>query len=221
MKQLILFLPTFYSIMVFGQSVKKNNPNDFIPQGHKLFERVNGDLNKDGVEDCILIIKATDKSNIVTVEGQGEVDRNPRGIIILFNKNGKYELVLNNYNCFSSENEDGGVYFPPELSFSIKKGNLYISYGHGRYGFWKYTFRFKTTDFELIGYDSSENNGPIVNSETSINFLSKKKQTKVNTNDNAVGGDEVFKTTWKNITVSKLLKLSEISNFDSLDLSGY
>ncbi len=182
--------------------------------------QVKGDINKDGLEDYVLIIKSTNKNKIIKDEYRGELDRNRRGIIVLFKKN-QYELVVKNYDCFSSENEDGGVYFPPELSVEINKGNLYIHYGLGRYGYWQYTFRFKNLDFELIGYDSSSNRGPIVNEVTSINFLTKKKQTKENVNENPEqeSGDEIFKEVWVNIKVDKVLKLSEVKDFDELDMS--
>lgn len=200
---------------------QKLNPTEFLPEGFVLFEKINGDLNKDGLEDCVLIIKGTNKNKIITDQTRGKLDRNRRGIIVLFNKKDYYELAAKNYNCFSSENEDGGVYFAPELSFEIAKGNLYVNYAHGRYGYWKYNFRFQNKDFELIGYQQSDNHGPIVESEKSINFLSKKKQEKVNTNENAIGGDEVFKETWKNISINKLIQLSEIKDFDNLDMSVY
>lgn len=206
---------------VFGQVDLKQKQSAFLPKGYLVFERINGDLNKDGIEDCVLIIKGTDKGKIATDEYRGKLDRNRRGIIVLLNKKGHYELAVKNYNCFSSENEDGGVYFAPELSIEIKKGNLCVHYGHGRYGYWRYTFRFQKSDFELLGYDQSDNRGPITNSQTSINFLSKKKQEKVNTNENAKGDDEVFIETWKNITVNKFIKLSEIKDFDELDMSVY
>jgi hypothetical protein len=198
-----------------GQSL-----DDFIPKGYVSFEKINGDLNKDGVEDCVIIIKGTDKSKIVTDEYRGQLDRNRRGIIVLFNKNGNYELATKNYDCFSSENEDGGVYFAPELSVKIKDNNLFFNYEHGRYGHWRYNFRYQNSDFELIGYDSVSG-GVVVDSEISMNFLSKKKQEKVNTNENAEGGDEVFKETWKKINIDKLIKLSEIKDFDQLDMSIY
>jgi hypothetical protein len=144
------------------------------------------------------------------------VDRNRRGIIVLFKKDNQYEQVLKNLNCFSSENEDGGVYYAPELWLEIGKGNLYVNYAHGRYGYWKYTFRYRKDDFYLIGYDNSEG-GEVIDKETSINFLSKKKQVKVNTNSSAEGGDEEFTETWTNITVNKLLKLREIKDFENLE----
>ncbi|MEZ4901726.1 MAG: hypothetical protein R2822_08210 [Spirosomataceae bacterium] len=219
MKNLPTFLMTILAFSAWGQA--KQNPTDFVPKGYVVFEKIQGDLNKDGKADCVLIIKGTDKRKIIKDQYRGLLDRNRRGIIVLFNKNGQYELAVKNDHCFSSENEDGGVYFAPELSVAIEKSNLYVQYGHGRYGDWKYTFRFQNSNFELIGYDQSENTGPITNSETSINFISKKKQTKVNTNPNAEGGDEVFKETWKKITINRLVKLAEIKDFDELDMTVY
>ncbi|MEO7978290.1 hypothetical protein [Flavobacterium sp.] len=191
--------------------------NDFIPTGYKIFQEIKGDLNKDGVEDCVVIIKGTKKENVITDEYRGKLDRNRRGIIVLFKKNGNYIQKVKNYDCFSSENEDGGVYFAPELDVSIEKGKLYVHYGHGRYGYWTYTFRGKNNDFELIGYDSSENSGPIINSETSINFLTKTKVTKTNTNENAESGDEVFEEKKEKIKVDQLIRLSGIKDFDELE----
>ena len=191
---------------------------DYIPKGYIAFDTIYGDLNKDGMEDCVLIIKGTDKEKIITDEYRGELDRNRRGILILFTKNNGYELATKNYDCFSSENEDGGVYYAPELDITIEKGKLYVSYAHGRYGYWKYTFRYGNSDFELIGYDSSENYGPIVNREISINFLTKKKLENVNTNEEAEGGDEIFEEKWENIAIDNLIKLSEIKDFDTIDL---
>jgi hypothetical protein len=194
--------------------------NAFLPKGYVIFEKVYGDLNKDGLDDCVLIIKGTDKNKVITDEYRGELDRNRRGIIILFKTNDGYELATKNYDCFSSENEDGGVYYAPELSFEINKCNLYVNYAHGRYGYWKYTFRFQHLDLELIGYDESSSNGPVINSETSINYLTKKKIVKENTNENAESGEEVFKETVTRMNKSELTKLSGIKDFDEIHASG-
>ena len=193
-----------------------NKPEDFIPKGFKLFEKTEGDLNNDGVADCVLMIKGTDKSKFVNHEYRGELDRNRRGLIILFKKGNQYHQVLENETCFSSENEDGGVYYAPELVVSAEKGKLFVHYAHGRYGYWRYTFQYRNSDFYLIGYDSSENHGPIVNSMTSINYLTGKKQVKDNINKDNPDADEVFEETWTNLEAKKLTKLSEIKDFDDL-----
>ena len=151
-----------------------SNPFDFIPPGFIVADKSNGDLNKDKQEDYVFIVKGTDKENIVKDRFDKFVDRNRRGIIIAFKKGQNYELAAKNMDCFSSENEDGGVYFSPELSVDTNKGNLNVSYGHGRYGYWSYTFRFQNSKFEMIGYDSSEDSGPVVDKVTSINFSTKK-----------------------------------------------
>lgn len=213
-------------------SVRYKNPLDFIPKGYVLhtsdggmfgegWNELKGDLNNDGREDRILIIKGTDKSKVVTVEFRGKLDRNRRGIIVLINKGDYYELAFKNYDCFSSENEDGGVYSPPELGFEIKKGNVIISENHGRYGNWKYTFKLKNSDLVLIGYDEIENYGPVVVREISINFLSKKKLERVNINAHKDDGEEIFEETWKPINVARLIKLSEIMDLTELSMAEY
>jgi hypothetical protein len=213
--------PLIIACLIIGQARAQKKTSDFLSKGDVILQTLKSDLNNDGLEDCVLLIKGTDRSKIVSDEYKGQLDRNRRGIIILFKKANQYELIVKNNSCFSSENEDGGVYFPPEMSVKIERGRIYVHYAHGRYGFWRYTFRLQNNDFELIGYDQSENHGPVVNAETSINFLSKKKLTKVNTNANAQGGDEIFKETWKTISVGHLIKLSQINDFDELDMKKY
>lgn len=219
MKKLLTILIATLAQTVFGQVEQKQNPIDFLPKGDVVFEKITGDLNKDSIEDCVLIIKGTDTSKIITDEYRGKLDRNRRGVIVLFNKKDHYELAAKNYDCFSSENEDGGVYFAPELSVEIKKGNLYIQYGHGRYGDWQYTFRFQNSGFELVGYDASYRSSFVSDyvtfDEESFNFLSKRKLVKEVIKVNA-DGKETYKETWENIIVTKLIKLSEVKDFDEL-----
>ena len=113
------------------------------------------------------------------------------------------------------------MYFAPELSLEFERGNLIIHYAHGRYGYWRYIFRYQNANFELIGYDES-NGGVIVRSEVSINFLTKKKLTRENINEDAhQGGDEIFEETWENIEIEHLIKLSEIKDIDELDIHKY
>lgn len=195
----------------------KKQPADFIPKGYVPFDTIYGDLNKDGVEDLVYIIKGTDKSKFVTDEYRGQLDRNRRGIIVLLNTKSGYELAVKNYNCFSSENEDGGVYYAPELDIEISKGKLYVHYAHGRYGYWRYTFRYQNNDLELIGYDASDHHGPIVLSDVSINYLTRQKIVNQNVNENTYDGDEIFEKTVSKIERKKLMKLSEIKDFDELD----
>ena len=204
---------------------KSENPEDLVRSDEIILEKIFSDLNNDGEEDCIIITKQT-KKGVASVRNQfdEEVDRNRRGILIAFKEGGHYNTFLTIPDCFSSENEDGGIYFPPDLYIKTVRGNLIIGYAHGRYGWWEYIFRYRNNNFELIGYDSSQNRGPITEKITSINFLTKKKQTKTNTNTNPDTDseeEEVFEETWQDIVISSLVKLIDIKCFDEFDVSDY
>lgn len=192
---------------------------DFIPKGYKLFEKISGDLNKDGLMDCVLIIKATRKDSFVKDRDGHKVDRNRRGIIILFTHGNGYKLALKNESCFSSENEDGGCYDPPELNVSIKDSKLYLHYNYGRYGFWEYCFRYHSSDFMLIGYEKSRNYGAKVFARLSINFL-----TGIKFVDKNIHGDDYEKETELKRAIYKLprkplMRLSKIRDLDEVSFA--
>jgi len=223
MKKIAFIILLAIGTNVFGQPIQKTGkyPAEFIPTGYVVFQEIRGDLNGDNQDDYVLIIKGTNKSNIVTNRFGELVDRNPRGIIVVFKNKNKYELILENRDCFSSENEDGGVYYAPELLVSVEKGNLRIHYAHGRYGYWTYTFRYKNSDFVLIGYDSSQARGPVIERSVSINLVTKKMQARVNINQDAKGGDEKFEGTWEKFVLSKPIKLKEIDYLDEFDVESF
>lgn len=123
MKKITLIL-SFFLLTGLGCIAQDKEPSDFIPKGYVEHEKYLGDLNDDGQKDCVLIIKKTDPTGIVTNRFDEEVDRNRRGIVVLFKNEKGYELIDKNVQCFSSENEDGGVYYPPELSIKIDKEKL-------------------------------------------------------------------------------------------------
>ena len=188
----------------------------YIPPKYVLFEVLKGDLNKDGQADVVLIVKNTDPNMWLENQFGERVDRNRRGIMVLLNENGKYQKVVQNLAAFSSENEDGGVYFAPELAPSIEKGLLKIHYAHGRYGYWRYTFRLEGRDMRLIGYDDSDNHGPYIHSQTSINFLSQKKLLRENLNQDYEDDETRFKETWSRVNAAPIY-LSKIKDFSELD----
>ena len=199
---------------------EQQDVKDRVPDGYTIFEQITGDLNKDGIDDLVFILKGT-RSDMVVYDDvlDGRFDRNKRGVMVFLRENHGWRLVVQNLDCFLSENENGGVYFAPELSVYIQNGNLYFHYFHGRYGDWKYTFRVNDleNDLELIGYDSTENRGPIILKDTSINFLTKKRLDRVNVDDNPDPEDTfVFEEYWSDVPQSSLLLLSEIEDFEVL-----
>lgn len=62
----------------------------------------------------------------------------------------------------------------------------------------------------------------MIESDISINFLIKKLVERENINKNAQDyGDEVFEETRQNINVKELIRLSEIIDFDELEISKF
>jgi hypothetical protein len=207
---------------VHGQPIPKMavSAATFIPPGYVVEHSLHGDLNGDSRADHVFIIKGTDKAKLFNDEYRGTVDRNRRGIIVVLGRSDGDELVVANLACFSSANESGGVYFPPELMVTISKGSLLVHYAHGRYGYWTYNFRYQNSDVELIGYESSEDRGPTVERTTSINFGSKKMRIRKNLNPASDSGGEKMKETWQNFVLSKPIKLRDIADFDELSVEG-
>lgn len=191
---------------------------DFIPKGYKIFEKISGDLNKDGLDDCVLIIKATRKDGFERDYEGKLIDRNRRGIIVLFSEEKGYKVAVKNYNCFSSENEDGGVYFAPYLSIDIRNSKLFVHYAHGRYGYWEYCFRYQDSDFMLIGYESFGSQGPTVLGKVSINFLTGVRYDDDNVNKYDDDAEEKFVRKVIKLKKEPLKKLSEIDDFDELEI---
>ncbi|QYA27149.1 hypothetical protein G3I01_03040 [Gramella sp. MT6] len=200
---------------------QKKTPSEYITNGYKLFETYKGDLNNDDKEDIVLLIKNIKKENIIENRFGDIVDLNKRGIIVILDKEDNYEKIVENKDCFLSENEDGGVYMPPELSINIEDNKLKIHYSHGRYGYWEYIFKYLESDFKLIGYESSENHGPKVLNQSKIDFLKKEKTLFENTNKDSQAEEEIFEVISYDIKINDLIRLSKIKNFENLDMTKY
>jgi hypothetical protein len=134
------------------KNLKNQNLHEFIPKGYAIYEEIYGDLNKDGIEDCVLIIKGTDKNEIIEDEYRGELDRNRRGIIVLLRQKGVITkwLLINDTIAFPLSMRMGAFISHQSYLVEIDRGKLYVNYLHGRYGYWKYTFSYEKSDFKLI-----------------------------------------------------------------------
>ncbi|HGS5166837.1 MULTISPECIES: hypothetical protein [Vibrio harveyi group] len=214
MKELLLLSTLLFGANVLAQEKidLDSSYREIVPNGHTIIEAIHGDLNGDSRDDIVLMIQGTDQNKIVTDELRGRLDLNRRGIIVALRGNDNYDVVVENDNCFFSDDEDGGVYMVPDILMSITKGNLYIDFVHGRYGYWSYNFRYQDSDLELIGYDASDNRGPRVEVVTSINYLTKKMLTKKNVNE-LDDDDPIFKEMWSTFVLEHRFKLSQISDF--------
>lgn len=211
------------SIFILPQTAfsYSGNLKSFIPKNFTLLKtHCQADFNKDNKKDCVLLIKDTQKSAWQQDINNRLVDRNRRGIVILLKIKTGYQKVLENKALLESENEDGGIYYAPELEIIAKNNKLILKYLHGRYGHWSFTFDYRTIDnkqdFYLIGYDSVMANGAYIKYTNSINFLTHKLQRQTNTNKDEQSDSTKFKTTWHNFPKDTPLRLSQIDDLHAV-----
>ena len=225
MKKKLFFVLSLFlicSIYIFGEDfpTKAKTVNDFIPKGWKEILTTNGDLNKDKLEDTVIVIEKDD------VLGPDYLNLNPRILLVLFKqKDGTYILASKNDKGFiQSENDEENPALMDTLTgISIKNNTLRINFDYflsaGSYSASQtiFTFRFQNNRFELIGLD---NNSFMRNSgeqeEFSINFSTNKMKT---TSGRNMFDEELSKPkeTWENINIKKKYILDEMSK-DTLDV---
>ena len=220
----ILLLFLISSIYVFGENFpqKAKTVNDFIPKGWKKILTTNGDLNKDKLEDTVIVIEEEDKKNIKKNDGFGpeELNLNPRILLVLFKqKDGTYILASKNDKGFiKSEGNDNNPALMDTLDDIIIKNNvlkIVFNYFMSAGSWWTstnvYIFRFQNNVFELIGYESNaymRNTGE--EEGTSINFSTNK--AKITTGGNIFEEKENNpKDEWRYLKFEKKYILNEMT----------
>ena len=183
-----------------------------------------GDLNGDGVDDYVVLIRATDKKKIVEeyysdCECDITVNNNDRGIMIFFGENGNYRLALDNRRCFGMQDRNAECYIDV-LEVSVKKGSIFISFTNNCEGFppKTYNFKYRDSEFELIGFDDGENGDQNV---MSVNLLTKKKLVKECTSQDENGRCKKYKEEWSAITLNEKILLRNVTSFSALRTREY
>lgn len=225
----LLFIMTLSGSHTFGfdletksLSLRKNQIQDpesfkkYIPKDWSLLQHATGDLNKDGIDDLVLIIQL-DKPLSLDQNDDRFVEDFPiyqRSMIIMFGNEDKrtHRHIVKN-DSFIIHSEDPNMEDPFQ-EVSVERNNLVLKFGvFMNAGSWtvsstSYVFRYQNGDFALIGADAGEFHRASGESvEFSINFLTKKySKTIENTFDESVKP----KTTWHTFTLSRLRTLSDL-----------
>ena len=227
MKRKLFFILSLFlisSIYVFGENFpqKAKTVNDFIPKGWKEILTTNGDLNRDKLEDTVIVIEKEDKKNIKKNDGFGpeELNLNPRILLVLFKqKDGTYILASKNDKGFiKSEGNDDNPALMDTLDDIIIKNNvlkIVFNYFMSAGSWWTstnvYIFRFQNNVLELIGYESNaymRNTGE--EERTSINFSTNK--AKITTGGNIFEEKENNpKNEWRYVKFEKKYILNEMT----------
>lgn len=230
----ILFLVTLLSLSNLYPSFAQNNarPNQvsakpaiqkFIPDGWILERQIEGDLNKDGLADSVLVVRSNDANLIRKNDGLGrdEYDSNPRSLIVLTqNKLGEYSLLSKNDaiipiidNAVMDDPLDG-ITLDDFNAIVIEKNMLKI-----RIGFWAsagswatfnrtFSFRMENDDLRLIGFDHHYvHRGSGEYKHYSINYLTDKIKRVTGTIDQ----DDIPEI-WSKIARKERIKFDDIGN---------
>lgn len=135
-----------------NDSTTENNIEALIPEGWKIFEKVEGepaqvegDLNKDGISDVAVVIVATDE-NEATQAPQRSL------LIALGNSDDTYTLSVIGKKAILRADE-GGVWGDPFDSIEIDRGSIVINFYGGSNWRWyqHYRFRYQDDGWYLIG----------------------------------------------------------------------
>jgi hypothetical protein len=142
MKQLVILLVTF---SLFKTSFGQEN---LIPGQYKPIKEIYGDLNKDGMEEKVVVYNMTDKRD----EPNG-IDRE----VVIFTKDKGKWVVWHRSTKAVGNSKDGGMIGDPFEDIEIKNDILIISQSGGSSWKWghKDKYRYQNNRFELIGYTSN------------------------------------------------------------------
>ena len=154
---------------------------EVVPNGWDI-QSATGDLNKDGIEDFVLIVRPNDPAHIKTRDDGFEYNFNPLFLAVYFGSpSGVYKRFKVWHDTVSGR-EDEYTDITNELSITPKGAidisvSSWSSMGIAATGGSTYRYRFQSGDFYLIGEESSWLNRMTGEGEsTSINYLTGQKE---------------------------------------------
>ena len=187
---------------------------DFVPQGWKLAQQADGDLNGDGRADKVLVLQQQNAANWRDNEALGvpRLNLNPRTLLVLWNTPQGYREAVRNTTLLPSENSvdtpcladplgDGGISIRKQVL--VVDMHYWLSCGSYSVNHMRYKFRHQQGAWPLIGLDVEHSARNSENSEqSSYNFVTGKAlHTAVKTQTTASGGS-------KTVGVSKPSRIS-------------
>jgi hypothetical protein len=138
MKSIFIIILTITFLKSSGQDI-------FRPSSLDSFAEAYGDLNKDGIEEKVIVYNTKDTTDEGTV----------RELRIFRKIKDKWQVWMKSRNAIL-KSEEGGMMGDPFGVLKIKNGILNISFDGGSSWKWNYTdkYRYQNNTFQLIGYTS-------------------------------------------------------------------
>ncbi len=186
----------------------------FVPAGWAIVARQTGDLDADGRDDVVLLMRMRDPANILPVPAGNRTERfdtNPHLLAVAFGeRGGGYRLAASNHRLFPRPIRPFTGEEPlGEETIRIERGGLVLWFGYLR-GQASYRFRWRGGAFRLIGYESSGASGGCVET-ISINYLTGRARV---TNE-PISSDRT-REAWRALTGGPPPTLSEIDAGESI-----
>ena len=188
---LLLVMGLFFALNSNPIAAQKRKKSQLAKEGRTIEEVVpngwdiqsaTGDLNKDGIEDFVLIVRPNDPAHIKTRDDGFEYNFNPLFLAVYFGSpSGVYKRFKVWHDTVSGR-EDEYTDITNELSITPKGAidisvSSWSSMGTAATGGSTYRYRFQSGDFYLIGEESSWLNRMTGEGEsTSINYLTGQKE---------------------------------------------
>ena len=188
---LLLVMGLFFALNSNPIAAQKQKKSQLAKEGRTIEEVVpngwdiqsaTGDLNKDGIEDFVLIVRPNDPAHIKTRDDGFEYNFNPLFLAVYFGSpSGVYKRFKVWHDTVSGR-EDEYTDITKELSITPKGAidisvSSWSSMGTAATGGSTYRYRFQSGDFYLIGEESSWLNRMTGEGEsTSINYLTGQKE---------------------------------------------
>jgi len=124
---------------------------DFIPAGYDTLATANGDLNKDKLSDCVMVLKS--KQEETFDPSINDSDSLPSRLLIILLKSDKGYRLAGKTDKLIMCNQCGGIFGDPFAGIEIVNGILTVNHYGGSAWRWSYThkFRYQQNDFYLIG----------------------------------------------------------------------
>jgi hypothetical protein len=113
----------------------------FVPAGHEIMDKAIGDLDLDGREDALLVLKVENEPDPFSMEEGEEAPGRPL-LILTRQANGDWELEGRNDDVVLRMDE-GGVFGDPYSGLAIKNGYFSVEHYGGSAWRWTHIVTFK------------------------------------------------------------------------------